>query len=264
MAANWVFFLGVHCTITPTIVSTCEIDRQILREFGTLAVLPKEIRKHLSERAAMEAVGEGKPNENRRLSKFILDMNKSQLNNGAIEKILLVEEAIIGSCRTNVKSGQVYPNIKKNIKSIPRYFDNPQHRICICIKPYHQLFEDCYFYSPKFSLEFDPSEFKIRVLEFSRSWIDVIEDITEHLPNIGVKIWRLDQTKKLRQPIESALFGAAAGFLPNEIGQPENPVLKLKRPRNSFWTKNEIERCSIKFEEDWRYLESGWADYLLR
>jgi hypothetical protein len=263
MAIDWVFFLGVHTTVTPMVLSTCERERDLIKEFGTWAVLPKEIRKYLAEAKKEQLLDGGPLAEGRQLSKFILRKNAELSENEAMEKVLLVEEAILGSCRINVMTGLLYPNLDKKIRGIPSNFDNPWHTICFCIKPYHEFFEDCYYSSPLAAQKIDLAEFKAQVLEFSRTWIDVIEDISGRLPNIGMQIWRADEARKLREPIERVLFGAASGIFFSEAAEHSTFSTKPKQGKLTIWTEDEVRICEAQFESDWHHITSGWPDFLL-
>jgi hypothetical protein len=262
MAVKWVFFLGAHCTITPSLVATSRREREIFKKFGTHVILPEELNSSIKN---VPPNSNFLPNRgNYSSSDFIIDMNSRISRNEEIEQVLFFDESLLGSTRRNVKSAQLYPSLRKTIRGIPQKFDNPWHTICFCMAPYHEFFENCYLDSPAVRAEINVVEFKKSVLRFERTWINVIEDISNRLPNISVKIWRSDTTPKLRQPIEKVVFNAAGGFMPREIEFGNDFINKARKNTVSIWTQEEIERSNSQFESDWYFISSGWNDYLIR
>jgi hypothetical protein len=266
MAIKWTFFLGVHNTVTPLIVSTCELEQEFLQESGTFVISHEEFGELITraKRLHQDDANSTAKDSNAMISKSILGLNNELLKNESVERVLLVEEDLLGSCRVNTKSCSLYPNLQTNMKAFPLEFDNPWNTLCFCIKPYDAFFEDCLTNSPRVAKSLDLAVFKSEVLKFSRTWVDVIEDITNWLPNVNIKIWRADQTKALRQPIEELLFGVSAGLLSQEALLEGGGLGKLKVHHSTIWTLDEVERCVSQYERDWYHIQNGWADYVLK
>lgn len=258
MNTRWVFFVGAHGTITSTVVKTCEKENLLLQQMGTLTLLPKELKKIRDEEGVSTELSH--IDAIRSLSRLISGINTQIEKSDLTERILLVEEGLLGSYRVNTKTGLLYPDLKRKLGGIPKILDNPWHTICFCIRPYHEIFEDCYYGAPNIRAKVDVVEFKRKVLKFDRTWINVLEDISERLPNIRIKIWRSDTTRKLKSEIEMILLDSAAGLFSNKFDPKRVSSSSEAHERPTIWTPHEVELSNAQFENDWHFIAAGWSD----
>lgn len=262
MRMEWNFFVGAHFTFSLPLVEICVAERSKLKEFGTVVVLPQELKDYASMKNSGRT-GLNLAKNAAKVSRAILNLEEDFLKQHGIDRVLLIEDQLLGSPRVNAETGLLYPSIRKSIRAIPERFDNPWNCIFLCIKPYHIFLGECYNRSKYRSSGMDRMSFKKQVVKFERSWISVIDDITDRLPNISMKIWRVDQTRKLQRSIEKGLLGASADFfrfVPDfEVTTLNEECAEIKE----LWTSDEIHESNRQFESDWRYLTIAYPDFLI-
>ncbi len=256
--------LGSHGLVESPITAQLQEDRRLLADFGVDVISTKSLydRSKIASSKRLKPYRLGRRGMANELAEMILGYNGDVTKSEAFERVVFTDKNMLGTKLGNVRSGKLFHRLPQNIRAVPNCFDNPWHSICMCIAPYDVVYEDALFRLRSQNKINSFDTYKAKLLEMDRGWIDVIEDIVDHLPNISLKIWQAKDTLMLLPELERILLGCSPGVL----GERLKEQLTQSAPKYEagvVWSPQDRRRLRDVYHADLDAICTAYADCLV-
>lgn len=244
-----VFHIGAHCTDEGQILSCLLRNRATLAEEGIIVVHPGRFRPVIRETLG---VLQGEP-ATPEVQELLLD---SMLTEDHPERIILSNSAFICGIQKALDDGTIYPDIGDKVRRLYNLFPGHDVEFCLAIRNPATFLPACFakIGAPEFEAFITPFD------PLSLRWSDVIERMTEAVPEARVKVWSNEDTpfiwRELIREIADyddmaklrALDDFIAAIMSPEGIERMNSYLKTNPPANEIQRRRVLGAFLDKFE----------------
>ena len=273
--------IGAHRTGTSSLQMGIGKNRQMLKKMGITYWGPSMIRKGLF-------AGMFRPpntldgDENVKIanqSKSNINSKIQNLSERGQTKLLISEENIMGSMKTNLREAELYPNLFMRLAHFSSLFGSNCAKIGISLRAYDEYWASSIAFSITHGYHFPSKDELTRLVNQTRSWRDIVVEVSEVFPNAKILVWDFNSLAGKNEEIVKLLTGVKleSEFLPlDNVRHNASPRLsKLKEilmDRGDFITANkipdhnstyqpftavQIDHLKSKFQADLDWLKDG-------
>jgi len=186
--------IGAHRTGTTSLQANLSNNRKLLRKHRLSYWGPKTIRKGLfagmfsapsfrDSDDKVKLVTETKQNINHRIE-ALAQRGQSYL--------LISDENVLGSMKSNLRQSELYPDLFMRLTHFSSIFGKDCSRVGISIRQYDSFWSSCIAYSIKAGYRVPSSNDLARLCGQTRTWRDVILEVSEMFPNAKILVWEFD------------------------------------------------------------------------
>ncbi|NOX41412.1 MAG: hypothetical protein GXP05_13170 [Alphaproteobacteria bacterium] len=122
-------------------------------------------------------------------SRGILELRLEKLAQKGRKKLLVSEENILGSMRTNLRMRALYPGLDERLLRFSEVFGARCTRIGLAVRPYEDYWASSLAYSLRSGQNWLDRRAIETLVEQPRSWCNVVQDVTRAFPNAEVVVW---------------------------------------------------------------------------
>lgn len=162
----------------------------------------------------------------------ILEGLRAQLDDDAqaevargVEHLVISEENLMGTMRTNMGQSIFYPDVARRLAAYATVLPKPPTRVAIGVRDYGSVWSSAFHYIPQAGKE-PPSREAARavLLDSNRGWTDIIAEVYSVWPDVEIYVWQ-------QEDLEDHAAFICAGLLEvpeDKITLPEARVNRLE------------------------------------
>jgi hypothetical protein len=122
-------------------------------------------------------------------NKGIISIEMTRLNKFGQKTLLISEENILGSMRTNLYTTRLYPGLPERLERFALVFGSACSRIGLTIRPYEEFWASSMAYAIKAGHPVMDQDGHDRLVTQPRSWRNVINDVATAFPKAQITVW---------------------------------------------------------------------------
>ena len=126
-------------------------------------------------------------------NKGIISIEVERLERAGMHSLLVSEENILGSMRTNLRSSRLYPSLSERLERFALVFGPICTQIGLCIRPYGDFWSSSMAYAIKVGHPVLDEAGLDRLVTQPRGWRRVINDVAAAFPKAEVNVWEFQR-----------------------------------------------------------------------
>ncbi len=185
-----ILHIGAHRTGTSSLQRTLHKNREKLTKNDITYWGPKTTRG-----GVFTGLLQVRPAESERLrrnvmrSRALIGLRLEKMSQKGRKTLLVSEENILGSMRTNLRTRTLYPGLEERLSRFSEVFGARCTRVGMAVRPYEDYWASSLAYTLRSGQNWLDRRAIEALVEQPRNWRDVVQDVTRAFPNAEVVVW---------------------------------------------------------------------------